>query len=330
MGRPTIAVDARYSLRTLRRGIGETVYRVCRELADMPRSYDLVLYGDGSADQEVVREFSSAFRVEILPARPFAVWEQIAWPKRAKLDEAFLLHGTANISPLVWRGPLIITVLDVIEWHRGRDFSSSIPLRHHLSRLYRMNTLKWVIRRADVVLTISEHARDDMIRTLNVPADRIMVTPLAAKVSMEMPILSKHPYFLALGAMDPRKNLVGALNAVKMAHEPAIGLKIVGLESQAISKARDLIRSLGIEDRVEISPMVTDEELYALYRHATGFLYLSLYEGFGLPLLEAMALGCPVISSNRSALPEIGKDAVILVDPHDSKGTADAMNLKSL
>ncbi len=325
MARPMIAVDARYSLRPLRRGIGEMVYRVCRELADMPRSYDLILYGDGSADPEVVREFSTAFRVEILSARPFAVWEQWAWPQRAAGDGATLLHGTANIAPLSWRGPLILTVLDVIEWHRGRDFASSIPLRHHISRLYRMNTLKRVVQRADAVLTISAHARDDMVRTLHVASDRIVITPLATKLSIQAPVLTKRPYFLALGAMDPRKNLIGVLHALKAANQKKFRLKIVGVEPQFLSKSRELLNSLGIQDQVDLSPMVSDEELTELYQNAAGFLYLSLYEGFGLPLLEAMALGCPVISSNRAALPEVGGDGVILVDPFDASATADAM-----
>jgi glycosyltransferase involved in cell wall biosynthesis len=188
-----------------------------------------------------------------------------------------------------------------------------------------MNTLKRVVQRADAVLTISAHARDDMVRTLHVASDRIVITPLATKLSIQAPVLTKRPYFLALGAMDPRKNLIGALHALKAANQKEFRLKIVGLEPQFLPKSRELLNSLGIQDQVDLSPMVSDEELTELYQNAAGFLYLSLYEGFGLPLLEAMALGCPVISSNRAALPEVGGDGVILVDPFDASATADAM-----
>ena len=326
MRRPVIGVDARYSLRGMRRGIGEYVYQLARELADIPRSYDLVLYGDETAEPEVLKEFQSAYQVNILRARPFALWEQLAWPQSARADGITILHGTANISPLMWRGPLALTVMDAIEWHRGKDFPSKIPLRHHLSRIYRMNTLKRVIHRASLVLTISNHAKVDLVQTLRADASRIQVIPLAAKLAVMEPRYDKKPYFLALGALDPRKNLEGAMKAFGLLKRSELRLKVVGLEPEALPVAREMARSYAMQSRVDLEGMISDEDLRQLYQEATGFLYLSLYEGFGLPLLEAMALGCPVISSDRSALPEVAGQAAVLVDPEDAAATAAAMS----
>lgn len=326
MRRPVIGVDARYSLRSMRRGIGEYVYQLARELADIPRSYDVVLYGDETAESEVLKEFRSAYRVNILRARPFALWEQLAWPQSAAADGITILHGTANISPLTWRGPLALTVMDVIEWHRGKDFPSKIPLRHHLSRLYRMNTLKRVIHRAALVLTISNHAKGDLVQTLRADASRIQVIPLAAKLPVVEPKYDKKPYFLALGALDPRKNLEGAMKAFRWVERNDLRLKVVGLEPEALPVAREMVGSYGMQSRIDLEGMISDEDLRQLYQEASGFLYLSLYEGFGLPLLEAMALGCPVISSDRSALPEVAGQAAVLVDPEDAAAIAAAIS----
>ncbi len=326
MSRPVVAVDARYGLRSPRRGIGEYVYRVFQALADIPRGYDVVLYGDACADPEVVREFRSAYPVRLLAARPFAVWEQVAWPRAARADGATVIHGTANIGPLSWSGAMVLTVHDVIEWHRGRDFPAEIPWRHHVSRFYRMNALQRLIRTSALIFTVSEHARQDMMETLGVDADRVRVTRLAAKTAGNSPYYAKEPYFLALGALDPRKNLAGVLAAFARRTVSNVQLYVVGLEPAAMPQARQMVRSLGMEGVVKLSSMVADGDLVDCYRRALGLIYLSLYEGFGLPVLEAMALGCPVIASNRTAIPEVAGDAAILVDPHDDVAAALAID----
>ncbi len=326
MSRPVVGVDARYGLTSPRRGVGEYVYRVFQALAEIPRSYDVILYGDASADPGVVSEFRAAYPVRLLSARPFALWEQVAWPRAARADGATVIHGTANIGPLSWPGTLVLTVHDVIEWHRGRDFPSAIALRHHLSRFYRMNALQRLIRTSELVFTVSEHARQDIVETLGVDPYRVRVTSLAAKSQTGSPGYQKAPYFLALGALDPRKNLAGVLAAFARRTVANVELRVVGLEPAAIPRASQMVSALGIEGAVKMSSMISDRDLVGYYQKALGLIYLSQYEGFGLPVLEAMALGCPVIASNRTAIPEVAGDAAILVDPHDDVATALAID----
>lgn len=314
--RPLVAVDVRYGLRYPRRGVGEYVFRLVEEWSRQPLPFDLLLLGDGSADPSVVREVSSAFPVQLLKVEPFARWEQWAFPRAVSSRGAALIHGTANIAPLAWMGPLVLTVHDVIEWHRGRDFGGRIPPRHHLSRIYRMNALKYLARRADLVLTVSDHASGDLGMTLKVPQHRVRVTPLAPKWEAAPPRWPKDPFFVTLGALDPRKNLDGALRAWAKTNLAGVRLIVVGVERPAIPAVRARIEALGLRERVDLSEMVDDGELRDLMARAEGLIYLSHYEGFGLPLLEAMAVGCPVIASNRASLPEVGGDAALFVDPN--------------
>ena len=321
--RPVIVMDGRYGLREPRRGVGEYVYRLLTQLAFIPRPYDIHVYGDMAADLDVVRKMSLLHKVELLMTPTFFTWEQMAFPQ--VLKEATLVHGTANIAPIVHRRPLILTVHDVIEWHRGKEVPGQIRWRHHLSRAYRMNSLKFLARRATTILTVSEHAKADLVKTLRLDPAIVRVTPLAPKYAVEMPVFPKEPYFLVLGALDPRKNLIGAVKAFKRARLPQMTLKIVGVEPAGLSAVRSLIAAEGLGDRVTVSAMVSDDELRTLYRQATGFLYVSYYEGFGLPILESLAAGCPVISSNRSVIPEVTGPGGLLVNPDRAEEIAQAM-----
>ena len=318
--RKVIGIDARYGLKSPRRGIGEYVYQLLQHLAEIPRSYDMHLFGDQTADPNTVKEFRSVFPTTVLSAANFFIWEQMAWT-RAQKDIA-VFHGTANIAPVKIRQPLVLTVHDVIEWHRGKDFSASIPLRHHMSRVYRMNTLKYLVRKSSLIFTVSEHAASDIRERLEVYAYKIVITPLAPKYRVEEVSWPKKPFVLVLGAMDPRKNLHTVIDTATLLSNRQIHFKVVGIEKAHLLA---LMKKSQIPENVELSGLVDDERLYQLYREAAVFVYPSLYEGFGLPVLEAMAMGCPVITGTNSSLPEIAGDAAIFVEPLDAPNLAEAI-----
>ncbi|PSR28955.1 MAG: glycosyltransferase family 1 protein [Sulfobacillus thermosulfidooxidans] len=320
MTRPVIGIDARYGMHSPRRGIGEYIYQLLRHLADIPRPYDLYLYADERADNETIKQFRSAFPIEILKAPNFFWWEQFAMPYAAR--SMSLIHGTANIGPLRTKQPLVLTVHDVIEWHRGKDFGGQIPVRHHLSRLYRMNALKYLVRKSSLIFTVSHHAAQDISATLNVPIDNIMVTPLAPKYQSDKIKWPKTPFVLVLGAMDPRKNLALVMKTAAMLVRQGVHFKVVGIESHHLSR---MMQDTLVPDNVELCPMIDDVALADLYAEASCFVYPSLYEGFGLPILEAMSLGCPVITGMNSSLPEIGGDAAFYVNSRDPSHWADAI-----
>ena len=312
-----VALDARYGLMANRRGIGVATYHLLRTWRDMAMTgVEFLAFADNRADATVVQEFAnSVVKVMVLPGRPFAVWEQLSLPRAARSYRVDLIHALANVGPLTTSLPLVVSMHDVIEWHRGRDFPSHLSLRHRLSRAYRMKAMARHAVVARAIHTVSNHAAEDIHRTLSVPMDRIWVAPLgyALREGPQDPSLlhelglAPGGYAMAFGALDPRKNTQLLINLWSTRTMP-IELVVVGLEPRALaywrartaSKAR--VHLLGFED---------DARVKALMQHASVFLYPSFYEGFGLPALEALSLGVPVILGRGTSAEEISQGAAL-------------------
>jgi glycosyltransferase involved in cell wall biosynthesis len=204
--------------------------------------------------------------------------------------------------------------------------------------------LKWSVRpsarRAAHVLTLSEFSKGKIAERYGVPRDRITVTPAAASSAFRVledraavsDVLARRdlraPYVLAVGNVQPRKNLERLMRAYARLRRPGrIGhdLVLVGQPAFKGSSILETAKALGIEAFVKHTGYVSEDELVALYNGADVFAYPSLYEGFGLPIVEAMACGAPVITSNVTSLPEVAGDAAILVDPRSEDEMAAAL-----
>jgi len=194
------------------------------------------------------------------------------------------------------------------------------------------------LRRAATVLTLSAQARDEIQRFdpgLRAPvrvgpaAPKQIFRPLDADTAAA--VLARHdlrrPFLLAVGSLQPRKNLtrlVEAFDQVRRRH-PDIHLVIVGPSGFRASALRDAMANAGLADAVRLLGYVSEDELMALYNAAVALVYPSVYEGFGLPVVEAMACGRPVIAANASSLPEVAGTAALLVDPFDVSAQGSAM-----
>ncbi len=246
-------------------------------------------------------------------------WEHITAPLQAKRDGVDVMHFTNVAASLpITRVPSISTAYDAIAW--------MLP-DYRLPLAYR------ALARRDLVITnriitISEHAKTDLQQRLRLPERKITVTPLAGPTS-DQRTAAKQPYWLFVGGSERRKNLRTVFEAIAGQGPSKLHLKVVG--STAPSPIRDsqqeLLSILPAERRrdVEWLGMVNEDELTELYRHATGLLFPSTYEGFGLPVLEAMARRTPVIAANSSAIPEVAGDAAIMIDPDKPTELAHAM-----
>ncbi len=200
------------------------------------------------------------------------------------------------------------------------------------------------VKDQDFLFTISENTRKDVSEYFDMDPQRIIVTPLAASRTLYFPVsdvrviedtkksfgLQENPYFLTLATVEKRKNLQTSIAAFKkIINEPEgkdFHFVLIGAIGWKVEKIiKEIQEDKQLRERVHFTGFIEDKYLSALYSGATGFVYPSLYEGFGLPPLEAMQCGVPVICSNTSSLPEVVGDAGILIDPKDSDGIAEAM-----
>ena len=254
-------------------------------------------------------------------------WEQWQWPREAHRGGAALLHCPYFALPLRRGLPAVVTIHDLIPMvlpaYRGAPLVRAYTLLQALA-----------CRGAQAILVDSESSKRDVLRLLRVPEQRVHVVYLGVDPrftpdrSGASPI--ERPYVLYLGGFDVRKNVPALIRAfAELAPEfPDLVLALAGQPrdpSPVFPDLRALAAPLG--DRVRFLGRVSDDAKLALYRHADLFAFPSIYEGFGLDPLEALACGCPVVCSNASSLPEITGDAALLFDPNDERALADAMRL---
>lgn len=331
-----IGIDARY-ISDHFPGIGRYVMNLSLALAPLAPPHTLVLLYNPHLpntrhDLDRLRPFPA---VEMVPtlAPPFSLREQWEIPRLARTLRLDLLHSPYYLKPYVGLPcPSVVTIYDLI----GRRLPGTLSLRGRL--LFNLTT--WLaLHTSQRIITISQSARDDILHSYRIQAERIAVTPLAAdhRFVPQPPdvveaVRAKYGlpprYVLYLGANKPHKNLERLVRAweqfCRYEYPEQVGiiqsglrLVLAGHEDLRYPQVRRLVESRLLEKLVMFLPNVDDEDLPALYSGADIFVFPSLYEGFGLPPLEAMACGIPVLCARASSLPEVVGTAALTVAPHD-------------
>lgn len=239
------------------------------------------------------------------------------------------IFHTQYIMPMPSYCPCVVTIHDILFESCPQYFSFAFRLRSRL--LVRLSA-----RKAAHIFTISDYSRDDIIKRYNVSGaktttvylgydeDRFLPGAYCSEVITKRGLTSGN-YILSVGRLEPRKNHVSILRAYAASDIKNIPLVIVGQQDFGYDEIFKTVNQLGIGSRVLFLQDVGDADIPAFYRHAMMFVYPSLAEGFGLPVLEAMASGIPVITSNTTSIPEVAGDACILFDPLDADGMARTM-----
>jgi glycosyltransferase involved in cell wall biosynthesis len=233
-------------------------------------------------------------------------------PKILDQIQPDLSHYTNFLVPIFDDRPYVVTVHDM----SLETLRSAHPLA---KRLYTRRLVPRAARNARLILTNSEYSKWEIVRYLSIPEDRIRVTPLAPSPEFK-PTRVQHegnPYFLYVGNLEPRKNLERLIDAFARMPSKEHDLIIAGNRWYRGDSAEQKARSLGLNGRVKFLGYVPRGELPALFSGATAFVYPSLLEGFGLPVVEAMACGTPVITSKNSSMKEVAGDAALLIDPRN-------------
>jgi len=280
-------------------------------------------------DRQAVERFNApnARFVQMPHTNPF---QRLGYQLRnlAKKYELNLLH-TQYISPLSLPCMSAVTIHDVLFEDNPEFFTRFFRFRSRL-------LVKRSATRADLIVTVSEFTKRDLIDRYKINPGRIRVvynavdhsrfTPDRDDVAMVKSLgLEPGNYFLTVGRLEPRKNHARLIEAYQKTLKPRPNLVIVGQPDFGFEGLQSQVKMYGLEQQVRFLQEIKDEALPALYRYASCLVYPSLAEGFGMPLLEAMASGVPVISSNTSAMPEVAEGAALLVDPYDVNAIADAM-----
>lgn len=261
------------------------------------------------------------------------VWEQFLQPFALRAERITLLHSPLNVQPLALPCKGVVTVMDLSFIVHPQGFRPA-------QRFYQRVFTRWSVQRAVRIITISTHTAQDLTRLFDVPSARIAVIfpgvdavyrPIqdaAVIASFRQRHNLPDKLILFVGTLEPRKNLITLLQAYaqfKRQAKTGHKLALVGGRGWLFEPVLAAVQELELQADVLLPGYVPEEELPLWYNSADVFVYPSLYEGFGLPVLEAMACGKPGVVANTSCLPEVVGDAALLVDPHQPGEWADTL-----
>ena len=313
-------------------GIGTYIRNLLRQLARIDRDTEYVLLCR-EADLGVAAQLGPNFRSVREPSPNYSLREQIHVPWVLRRERPDVYHAPHYVLPIGVRCRSVVTIHDCIHLM----FPQYLPNR--AAYAYAQASMWTASHRSDRILTVSEASKRDILHLFNVRPEKIVVVYNAidehfrtepseehvARVRERYQL--DHKFVLYVGNIKPHKNLVRLIEAFSQLRRDHDDLKllIIGDEISKLPALRRAVHSLKLHKHVRFLGYLHDDTLSVLYRLASVFVFPSLYEGFGLPPLEAMASGTPVVTSNISSLPEVTGDAAVLVDPYDVDSIVDGM-----
>ncbi len=309
-----------------------------KALQKLDKSNEYVVFVKEDEDNLCLKETSN-FEIKVLKSQPYPIWEQISLPKEAKKHGIDFLHCTANTGPIYFNGPVILTLHDII-YLESISFSGSSY--QNFGNLYRRFVVPKLVKKSKYIITvsqfeqqrISEHLKLDKNKTTAVYNGKSEVFRVCEDNAKKNEIKAKYNlpdnFILFFGNTAPKKNTSGVLAAYieycsKMS-DP-LELVITDCTPQLIETLVKKVdpKSANVLHKIRILDYVNFTDVPILYNLSDLFLYPSFRESFGLPIIEAMACGTPVITSDTSSMPEVSGEAAVLVDPKKPSEIAKSM-----
>ena len=330
-----IGIEAQRIFRKNKHGMDYVVLQEILEIQKMDTENEFFIFVKPGEDH-CVKSTENVHVIEIAcPSYP--LWEQWALPQAAKKAKVDILHCTSNTAPIWCDIPLVLTLHDII-FLEPRDKQNK-SLYQNLGWFYRRLDVPRILDKCQRIITVSNYEMENIINKLNIPRERMAMIyngynewfkpinncDLPKAISQK---LTANDYFFFLGNTDPKKNTERTLVAYsKYLSQSSIKRKLLMADLDT-NYLNDIITRNGIEnirEKIVMPGYIVNSDLPFIYNNAFAFLYTSLRESFGIPLLEAMACGTPVITSNTSSMPEIGGADAILVNPESSDKIASMM-----
>ncbi len=330
---PHICLDCR-PVKPLASGIGQIVRTLAETLPDLAPDWQFTLLRHTSATQRLsgaanVREVELAAETN----GPISMW---ALPHVLDLSGIDLFHAPANILPAGLSSLKRVTTIHDLMWLERPELCGS-GFWHQIERRFYRHGIRRALHESDAIIGVSEATRQAVlaqrphlsaqVTTIHPPIGPAVPTFAHRDATLHRLGLDRGNYILTVGQAAPYKNHAGALRGFAEAFGNSSPIKMVFVQRRGAGAESllTLAKALGIEDRVLVLPHITQDKLACLYAGAMALLHPSLYEGFGLPLAEAMASGCPVIASDCSVMPEVTGGAALLIDPHSPSSIGAAL-----
>jgi glycosyltransferase involved in cell wall biosynthesis len=330
-----IGIDARFAVHN-RRGIGNYTLNLIQNLAEIDNYNEYILYIDKNDTENILPKRDNFIIKKLLPSN-YLIWEQFMLPMQVKRDGIDILHCTGNTAPVFISKniKLVLTIHDVSYLKPYSITPRSPYLYQRLGRTYRRNFVPRVINKANIVITVSEFAKRDILNIFP-GCNSSMVRVIYESGNKRFQFIPKKEaqsfckskfgitgkYILNVGGRDPQKNTASIVtNLLKLKLEGKLSEQIVIVGFSNWQKS-DIYKSLEMSDYrkdFKFIDFADQSDLMQLYNGAEIFIFVSFYESFGLPLLEAMTCGIPVIASTTGAMPEIAGDAAFLINPYNGQ-----------
>lgn len=333
-----IGIESQRIFRKGKHGMDIVALELIRQLQKLDRINEYILFAENGPDRGCITDTNN-FRTEIIRGVTYAGWEQFALPSAVKKLKPDLLHCTANTAPLKCAVPLVLTIHDIIYLEQTNFKGSAYQ---NFGNIYRRIIVPHAIRKATSIITVSEYEKAVITDICGVDPDKITVihngvhnrfNPLSPgpmldnfKNEYQLP----KDFILFLGNTAPKKNTEGVIKAYVhycLIEKDPLPIVITDYEAKAVKKILQEAGSPELMGNIHLPGYIPSEKMPFLYNCSTIFLYPSLRESFGLPVLESMACGIPVITSDIPAIREVAENAACFIDPGNHAGIAEVMQI---
>ena len=329
-----IGIEGQRLFRSKKHGMDMVALELIRNLQKIDQKNEYILFIKPDEDDSCLKE-SANFQIVRLEGGFYPLWEQIALPKAAKATGCQILHCTSNTAPVNTSIPLVVTLHDIIYMESSycKILGSSGTTYQKFGNAYRRMIVPKVVKKSKKIITVSHFEKDRIGEFFGMKGDPRLTAVYNGVSEHFKPVTDKETllrvkqkyhlpdhYFFFLGNTDPKKNTRGTLKAYSdFLKQQGGDMRLVMLDYDRVELEKLLVEidDRNLIDRIILTGYVVNTDLPAIYSQSELFLYPSLRESFGIPMLEAMACGVPVITSNTSSMPEVSGDAALLVDPFD-------------
>ncbi len=330
-----IGIEAQRLFRPHKHGMDRVTLELIKNLQLIDKDNDYFIFVKPDLGRAAISSTSNFTIVEI-PGGPYPIWEQYKLPRVAKEYNCDILHCTSNTAPLTVKIPLITTLHDIIYMENSliKQLTNSASFYQKFGNLYRRFIVRSVVKKSKHLITVSNYEMDNITRFFKLKNKKLQTIYNGVSFHFSNKIEKKHiekvkakyelpeHYLLHIANKDPRKNTSRVLKAFKVflnKTDTDFKLVMLGCRDNDLRAMLGKIDAHNLYKDIILPSYVSDEDLPVFYNLAELFLFPSLREGFGIPIIEAMACGVPVITSNTSSMPEVSGAAAHLIDPYKTE-----------